>query len=49
MNELPATIAQTDIVTLDATRADEHPAAVYLTEPSASSRRTMHGALNTIA
>ncbi len=49
MSELPAPVAPTDLVLLDTIRADEHPVAVYLAGLSVGSRRTMLGALDTVA
>lgn len=49
MRELPATIAPTSLVDVDTVPVDEHPVAVYLAGLSAGSRRTMLGALVTVA
>jgi hypothetical protein len=45
MNELPAAVERTNIATLNTTRVDEPPAAVYLARLNANNRRTMRSIL----
>ncbi len=49
MSNLTSTPERAALIPGDTLRADEHPAAVYLAGLSASSRRTMTGALDAIA